>query len=76
MEQFQSPDLPLLKRFTALLEQRTEELTLRQIAQRLELPDGPDGNVNLTLRSMAAKSALIRQWAIERPGKTATYWMP
>ena len=33
IEQFQSPDLPLLKRFTALLEQQMEELTLRQIAQ-------------------------------------------
>ena len=76
MEQFQSPDLPLLKRFTALLEQQTEELILRQIAQRLELPDGPDGKVNPTLRSMAGKSALIRQWAIKRPGKTTTYWMP
>lgn len=76
MEQFQSPDLPLLKRFTALLDQQTEEMTLRQIAQRLELPDGPDGKVNPTLRSMAGKSALIRQWAIKAPKKTTTYWIP
>ena len=51
-------------------------LTLRQIAQRLELPDGPDGKVNPTLRSMAGKSALIRQWAIKAPKKTTTYWIP
>ena len=76
MEQFQSPDLPLLKRFTALLEQQTEPLTLREIAARLELPAGADGKVNSTLRSMAAKSALIRQWAVKEKGKTTLYWMP
>ncbi|KZR64550.1 AAA family ATPase [Prochlorococcus sp. MIT 1303] len=76
MEQFQSPDLPLLKRFEALLEQQTKELTLREIASRLELPDGPDGKVNPTLRTMSAKTALIRQWAIKKRGKTTTYWMP
>ena len=76
MEQFQSPDLPLLKRFTALLEQQAEPLTLRQIAGRLALPDGADGKVNPTLRAMAAKSALIRQWAVKEKGKTTIYWMP
>ena len=76
MEQYQSPDLPLLKRFNALLEQQTEPLTLRQIAGRLELPESSDRKVNSTLRSMAAKSALIRQWAIKKKETTTTYWMP
>ena len=76
MEQFQSPDLPLLKKFTALLEQQTELLTLREIADHLQLPSGPDGKVHPTLRTMATKSALIRQWAVKERGKTTLYWMP
>ena len=75
MEQHDCPDLPLVKRFEALLAQQTEPRTLRQIGESLALPT--DGTkVNGTLRAMAAKSAIIRRWAIKETGKTTVYWMP
>ena len=75
MEQHDCPDLPLVKRFEALLAQQSEPRTLRQIGESLSLP--PDGTkVNGTLRTMAAKSAIIRRWAIKETGKTTVYWMP
>ena len=75
MEQHDCPDLPLVKRFEALLAQQSEPRTLRQIGESLSLP--PNGTkVNGTLRTMAAKSAIIRRWAIKETGKTTVYWMP
>ena len=75
MEQHDCPDLPLVKRFEALLAQQSEPRTLRQIGESLALPT--DGTkVNGTLRAMAAKSAIIRRWAIKETGKTTVYWMP
>ena len=56
MEQHHSPDLQLAERFEALLATQEQELTLRQIAELLNLP--PDGTkVNASLRTMAAKTA-------------------
>ena len=75
MEQHDSPDLPLIKKFEALLATEDEPRTLRQLGESLRLP--PDGNkVNATLRVMAAKAAAIRRWAVKEPGKTTLYWMP
>ena len=76
MLQHTAPDLPLLKRVQANLAIQSQPLTLRQLAECLGLPDDPDGKVNGTLRSMAAQSAAIRQWAIKKPSLTTTYWMP
>lgn len=77
MEQHHSPDLQLVERFEALLATQEQELTLRQIAELLNLP--PDGTkVNASLRTMAAKTASIRRWRTEaKEGRrSATYFMP
>ena len=64
-----------MKSFKALLALQGEPRTLRQIGESLALP--PDGTkVNGTLRAIAAKTAIIRRWAIKEPGKTTVYWMP
>ena len=75
MEQHDCPDLPLVKRFEALLAQQSEPRTLRQIGESLALPTD-EAKVNGTLRTMAAKSAIIRRWAVKESGKTTVYWMP
>ena len=75
MEQHDCPDLPLVKRFEAQLATESEPRTLRQIGESLGLlPDGT--KVNSSLRVMAAKTAIVRRWAIKEPKKTTVYWMP
>ena len=75
MEQHNFPDLKLVQRFNAILAIQDEPRTLRQIGELLDL--APDGTkVNGTLRTMAAKTASIRQWSIKQKGMTTTYWMP
>ena len=76
MLQHTAPDLPLLKRVQTNLAIQSQHITLRQLADCLGLPNDSDGKVNGTLRSMAAQSAAIRQWAVKKPGQTTTYWMP
>lgn len=74
MLQHLAPDLPLLRRVEALLDRQVEPITLRQMARLMELPDGPDGKVNPTLRTMAAKAAALRRWSDK--GQPARYWKP
>jgi hypothetical protein len=75
MLQHMAPDLPLLKRVDALLDMQTQPITLRQIAEGLGLPEGGDGKVNPTLRTMAAKAAALRQWS-DKAKPVAHYWKP
>ena len=75
MLQHMAPDLPLLKRVDALLDMQTQPITLRQIAEGLGLPDGLDGKVNPTLRTMASKAAALRQWS-DKAKPLAHYWKP
>jgi len=76
MLQHTAPDLPLLKRIQTNLAIQQQPINLRQLAECLGLPNDNNGKVNGTLRSMAASSAAIRQWAIKETGQTTTYWMP
>jgi Domain of unknown function (DUF3854)/AAA domain len=68
-------DLNLLTRVLALLEQRSEPLALRAIAQRLGLPDGPDGKVNPALRKLASRNPALARYRDETT-YPATFFMP